>query len=170
MKKPTSEFLQAALRLEDVFAGIEQLSGSLDRLQPDSEAELERARKLLVRFTETSERLQDALETLVSSLQARRQSVEQAVGVVNDKASLIANMFGQAEQKQARLQELAQRVQDLSVEAPSLGTEELRARLELMNAEVAAIQEEARVEKLRSLQKNAKDIRLQLKDIIRSLD
>lgn len=169
MKQPPSDFMVAAFELEDIFAGIEQLSGSLERLEPTSEPELERAKKLLVRFTEKSQNLQGGLETLVRVLKERQASVEQAVAVVNAKAPLIAEKFREAEEKVERFQALADRVNALTELAARLGPETLREQLEALAAEAGGLYEEARQDKLRTLEKNAQALRASLRELLRKL-
>lgn len=169
MKNQPSEFVQSALELEEVFASIEGLAGSLDRLELNSEAGLERAKKLLVRLTERSQGLQGALETLLRTLETRRSSVEDAVATVNAKTPLIAEKFQEAEDKLERFQQLGVRVKELTAEAPHLPSEEVRKRLQELTAEAGAVQEAARLGKLRSLEKNAQNLRSSLKALSRKL-
>lgn len=169
MKKPPSDFVQSALELDELFANLEQISASLEQVELDSEPNLERAKKLLLRFTEKSQGLQGALETLLLTLDARRRSVETAVAQVNERAPLIGEKFRQAEEKLERLQALADQVKELSAEARQLGSVEVRQRLLELTERAAALQEEARLGKLRSLEKNAASVRASLKDIARRM-
>ena len=169
MKRPTSNFVQSALELDEIFTSLEQISSSLETLEPDSEANLERAKKLLMRFTEKSQGLQGGLETLLRSLDDRRRSVEAAVALVNDLAPLVGEKFRQAEEKLERLQGLADQVKELTGEARTLGPAEVRIRLQELTDEATALQEEARAGKLRSLERGASSLRSSLKDLSRKM-
>ena len=65
--KDESDFIRAALSLEETYAGLEQLTQSLKRLELDCEPNLERAKKLLVRFSQQSTGLQGALSRKLAS-------------------------------------------------------------------------------------------------------
>jgi hypothetical protein len=169
MKEPQSEFIRSALSLEETFAGLEQLAQSLERLELDCEPNLERAKKLLLRFSQQSGGLQAALESFSQSLLARRQAVEQAVAMVEARAPLVGEKFREAEEKLARFQELANRVTALTGEAGRLGPAEVLQQLQSLADEAASIQEEARRSKLRTLESNAKNLRATLKELSRKL-
>lgn len=167
--KDQSEFISAALSLEETFAGLEQLAQSLERLELDCEPNLERAKKLLIRFSQQSTGLQGALESFSQSLLARRQSVERAVAMVEARAPLVNEKFREAEEKLARFQELANRVTTLTGEAGRLGPTEVLQQLQSLAEEAASIQDEARRSKLRTLENNAKNLKATLKELSRKL-
>jgi hypothetical protein len=165
MSEPSSPFLRSALELEKTFAGLGGLAQSLERLELEGESNLERAKKLLLQFTQQSAGLQSVLEAFSESLQARRQSVEQAVALVNAKAPQVADALSEVETRLGRFQELAERVRLLNGQAARLAPGELRQRLDELLEESGVVQEEARSSKLRTLELKARELRSGLKEL-----
>lgn len=168
--KTPSAFVQSALALDDAFQELEDLAGSISRLELNSETALEKARALLLRFGERSSTLGAALQELGQKLDERRVSVEQAAVGVSERMPLIQDRFLEAEEKLQRFQALGARVREVTDAARSLGPSEVVLRLRALMDEAAALQEDARASQLRGLEKNIQTLRHNLRGILHKLD
>lgn len=164
--KPTpSSFLLAAQQLDGCFQELENLAGSIGRLELNSEASLERARVLLTRFTTASESLASALVQLGQSLDDRRRGADAAVAMVDAQASIIQAAFAQAEAKVERFNALGIKVRELTSAATRLGVADTRLALRDLADEAEQIHQEARQSNLRTLETNAKQLRQSLREL-----
>lgn len=169
--KPThSAFVQSALALDGAFQELEDLAGSIGRLELNSETALEKARSLLLRFGERSSTLGEALQELGQKLDERRRAVEQAALAVSERMPLIQERFLEAEEKLQRFQALGGRVREVTEAARAIGPVETLTRLRGLMDEAAALQEEARGANLRTLEKNVQTLRQNLRGIAHKLD
>lgn len=169
--KPThSAFVQSALALDGAFQELEDLAGSIGRLELNSETALEKARNLLLRFGERSSTLGEALQELGQKLDERRRAVEQAALGVSERMPLIQERFLEAEEKLQRFQALGGRVREVTEAARAIGPVETLTRLRGLMDEAAALQEEARAANLRTLEKNVQTLRQNLRGIAHKLD
>lgn len=164
--KPTpSSFLQAAEALDACFQELEDVAGSLGRLELNSESNLERARVLLTRFTSASEGLGGALVRLGQSLEERRRGAEAAIEKANERALVIQDAFAEAESKVDRFNALGQKVRELTSAASRLGLADTRTALRDLADQAEQIQEEARDSNLRTLETNARQLRQSLREL-----
>jgi hypothetical protein len=157
-KPPPNSFIQAALELDETFASVEQIAGSLERLELDSETALERAKVLLVRFSERSQSLGSVLTHFGREMEQRRSQVEAAVQAVNDKAPLVQERFRRTEEKMERFRALSLKVREVTDAVASLGPAQVASRLRELAEEAEGLREEAREARLKTLEKNAHNL------------
>lgn len=168
-KPAPSPFIQTALNLDDGIRDMEELAGAICRLELTSESALEKSKQLLARFTQQSQNLAEHLIQLGQKLQERRADAELAIHKVNEQAPIIQQTFLRVEEKVDRFQALGVRVRELTQSAGQLGVAETVAGLQILADEAASIQEEARGANLRSLERNAKELRQDLRELMRKL-
>lgn len=170
MKKKTSAFVQAALELDETFDTLEEIAGSLSRLELNGESSYEKAKQLLTRFTERSQGLGDVLIALGQTLDERRTAVQDAVESVNERAPEVQQKLEDVERKIDRFRKLSAKVQDVTQSASRLGPAEVATRLRKLTEEAASLAEEAKAAKLRTLERNISSLRKSLKSIAHQLE
>lgn len=170
MKNPApSPFVESALELEKAFREVEELAGSLHRHEFNSESSYEKARTLLLKFSERSQTLGNFLLALGQQLQERRETVERAVELVHQRMPEIQSQFLAAEAVADRFAGLGDKVRHLTQSAPQLPLDKVDEGLQALTEEVQDLREQARGLKLRGMEKKAEDLAGSLKELARQL-
>lgn len=118
-----SPFLQSALTLDQRFNEILSMSQQLDEVNLDTEFGMNQARKILVKFGETGEKLGDAIQQLANGLNEAKEAAEQATQNIASRAQAIQARHDQNESIALRFRTLGDGMQSLSFHVAQLMTE-----------------------------------------------
>jgi hypothetical protein len=118
--KSLSEFGQTAVALDSDFQEIERLASELGRIDLQSDSGLERAKKLLVHFTECGQRAGEELKKMASALEVARIRAEKASAAVAERAVDIQRRQEASSHLLSRFQALGNKVRQVTVAASQL--------------------------------------------------
>lgn len=186
--KNLSSFGQSALVLDGDFEQLEQLSGQLERLEIESETGMEREKELLTRFSETATRVGDSMQGLAKSLEEARARAEKATELVAARAVKIQARQNENDQMLIRFQTLGETVRKVSgavaqLQKPADGRKlsdeekalllknlpEIKSQLGVLTEEAKKLKDDARLAKMKTLEKNADSLGQSLASVISKL-
>ncbi len=172
-KKDLSVLVQSAVLVDEEFARLESLGGQIERCELESDKDFEHARKLLVRFGETGQRIGEQVAILAKALDDARVRAEASAKSVTERAALIQARQTETDRLIERFKTLGEMARNLTeavaeLHKPALGvlSPEDRARLggflpEVVNQlgalvdEAKRLKEEARAAGLKTLERDA---------------
>lgn len=174
--KNLSPFGLCALKLDNDFTELDQLKGQIEKLSLDSDYGLDRAKQLLIKFSECSGRITDGLQMFAKELAEARGRAEASAAAVSERATLIQERQNVCHGLHERFQNLASMVKKLSTnmeglkrpKAGELSPEEktfLATHLPLIDSQLGVLADEsgklrddARQAKMKSLEKKAESL------------
>lgn len=169
-------FGKKALELDHDFSELSRLSGQIERLDIETEGNLELSIRLLTQFAKHGQNISEGIQEFSQTLQAARVQSELAASIVAERAALIQKRQDERNALQEKFQQLGVKVQEVSSGLASLklkegepATEEQRAQLpirlremdsRLMDfaAEAKSIQQEAHEVRLRKIEREAESL------------
>lgn len=177
-----SSYGQASLLLDTEFSELERLGGQIERISLDSENDLDKARQLLVRFSESGQRISEHLPTMAKALDEARARAEAAAKAVGSRIAEIQNRQKEADELMARFQSLGEKIHAVTQASAKLPKPSIRlsheekgvlllnlptinSQLDLLSDEAARLKDDARSKKLRTLERNADSLSQRLKSV-----
>jgi hypothetical protein len=186
--KNLSAFGESAIKLDGDFSELERLSGELDRLPIESESGLERARLLMARFSECSQRIGSGIQLMASSLEESRARAENAVQIVSVRAAVIQTRQQETERMLERFQALGEMVRKITTAVSQIqkpaGMElsdeertllmkhmpELNSQLEILINEAGKLKNDAQTVNMKTLERNADSLQQSLQAVRQKLN
>lgn len=186
--KPQSAFGQSALELDSDFAEMERLAAELQRLDIETESGLERARKLLTRFSECGQRVGTGVPVLARTLEEARGRAEKAAETVFARAGDIQKRQQEADRLLERFNSLGEMVGKINAMVTQLrkpgGAKlsdeeramiarhmpEINVQLGKLIDEARKLKEDSHAANMKSLEKNAESLLQSMQAMSRKLN
>ena len=122
-----SPFGRLALSLDGDFTELQRLAGQIEELDVESESELDRALKLLKRFSEHGQKIGGSMQEFSASLEDARQRSEAAAKSAAAVAQKVQERVRQREELQDSLQLVEREIQAANAGLTASKTPEGRA-------------------------------------------
>jgi len=185
--KNQSPLVQSVLNLDTHFSDLERLSSRIQDLELKTDFDMNQARQLMARFSESAQAVSTEIVELATRLEEARTRAEENGRIVALKAEELQSKQDNNENKMAAFLKLTTKVAELNEELKTLrkpeGEEYSEAEKEAVNGRMARLRhqlqplideanvlnDEARVSKLKILEQNADSLSQSLSAISQKL-
>lgn len=159
-----SEFLKSAIKLDQSFTELTNLSLQLEAAELNTEYGMNQARKILGKFSECGQRVGEEIQLLAKNLEDSRQGAESAAQAVSERAQLVQKRHETNEKIFTRFQELGGSVRVVTNSLSTIPQDQealsnylmpLLMQLDRLFEESDRIKYEAQYSNLRTLEKDA---------------
>jgi chromosome segregation ATPase len=113
IKENISPLGKTALELDFCFTETQRLSNLIDRTPIDTDADLQLVVKLLNQFTEKAQVIEEVVKQFSSHLERARESSNEALKIVAEKAHLIQKRKQERDEIELKLSALGTRVREV---------------------------------------------------------
>lgn len=185
--KNQSPLVQSVLNLDTHFSDLERLSTRIQDLELKTDFDMNQARQLMARFSESAQAVSTEIVELATRLEEARTRAEENGRIVALKAEELQSKQDNNESKMAAFLKLTAKVAELNEELKTLRKREgeeyseaekeavngrmarLRLQLQPLIDEANVLKDEARVSKLKVLEQNADSLSQSLSAISQKL-
>jgi chromosome segregation ATPase len=160
-----SSFGQLAVNLDNEFSELSRLSSELERQELQSDSGLERAIKLLKHFTVHGQNITEGIQEFSRSLQEAREKSELAARSVSERAILVQQRKQEQDQLLEKLGQLGEKVKEVTKTLSAVDQTQIPEHLPALDthlqdfmSQAHTIQEEARMRRLRGVERDAQSL------------
>jgi chromosome segregation ATPase len=185
--KTQSPLVQSILTLDESFAELNRLSGQIDKLDLRTDADFERAQRLMNLFNEAALGVGSGVVAMSNALNEARAQAERAAEIVAVRAADMQKLQTERQQRMDAYRQLGEKVQALTAslndlkrpagEQPSeedrakisMRLSELELQLQPLIDEATQLKEEARLAKMSVLEESAHSLSQSLQALTKRL-
>lgn len=163
-----SPFGRLAVQLDHEFSELNRLSGQMERMDIESDTELERAIKILNQFAEHGQNVTNGIQEFNKALLDAREQAEKAAQIVGERVGLVQQRKDEREQMQLKLSHLGEKAKQMTADLSNFSREDkqqLIAQLQALDVQLAdlmneaqSIKAEANEARMKSIERDAQSL------------